>query len=119
MAQQKWFNVWAVVCLLFVYLGVGQQNIIPLRPQSVHQWAQCDRASVALNYYQDDMNLFLPRVHNLDNGSGITGLEFPFVNYSVAILYKFFGYHEWMYRALMLLIFSFGMISLAKVVFHY
>lgn len=119
MPQQKWFNVWAVVCLLFVYLGVGQHKVIPLRPQSVHQWAQCDRASVALNYYQEDMNLFLPRVHNLDNGSGITGLEFPFVNYSVAILYKVFGYHEWMYRTLMLLIFSFGMISLAKIIMHY
>ncbi|MBK7965050.1 MAG: hypothetical protein IPK10_07010 [Bacteroidetes bacterium] len=73
--------------MLLIYWVVGQQDIVPLRPQSVHQWAQCDRASVALNYYQEDMNFFLPRVHNLDNGSGITGLEFPFVNYAVAILY--------------------------------
>ena len=97
----------ALICVL--YLGLGVFNTILLRPQSIHQWAQCDRASVALNYYQESMNLFLPRVHNLDNGTGITGMEFPFVNYSVAVLYKIFGFHEFLYRLFVLLVYTIGL----------
>lgn len=96
--------------LLLLYLGLGIFKTIPLRPQSIHQWAQCDRASVALNYAQESMNFFQPRVHNLDNGTGITGLEFPFVNYSVAILYKVFGVHEYLYRLFVLIFFTGGLI---------
>lgn len=92
-----------------LYLGLGIFKTISLRPQSIHQWAQCDRAAVALNYYQESMNLFLPRVHNLDNGTGITGMEFPFVNYSVACLYKIFGFHEFIYRLFVLLVYSIGL----------
>jgi 4-amino-4-deoxy-L-arabinose transferase-like glycosyltransferase len=97
----------ALICVL--YLGLGVFNTILLRPQSIHQWAQCDRASVALNYAQESMNFFLPRVHNLDNGTGITGLEFPIVNYSVACLYKIFGFHEMIYRMFVLIIYSTGL----------
>lgn len=96
--------------LLLLYLGLGIFKTIPLRPQSIHQWAQCDRAAVALNYAQESMNLFQPRVHNLDNGTGITGMEFPFVNYSVAILYKIFGVHEYIYRLFVLCFFTAGLI---------
>ncbi|MBK7965049.1 MAG: glycosyltransferase family 39 protein [Bacteroidetes bacterium] len=32
---------------------------------------------------------------------------------------SYFGFHEWIYRALMLLIFSLGMISFAKIVYYY
>ncbi len=75
--------------ILYGYLGF--YTMLTKRPQSVHQWAQCDRASVALNYAQESMNLFLPRVHDMNNRTGITGMEFPLMNYLAAILYKFFG----------------------------
>ncbi|MFN0190013.1 MAG: ArnT family glycosyltransferase [Bacteroidia bacterium] len=100
-----------IVGLLFLlYFGLGIFKTIPLRPQSIHQWAQCDRASVALNYAQESMNFFLPRVHNLDNGTGITGMEFPFVNYSVGVLYRIFGVHEYLYRLFVLSFFTCGLI---------
>lgn len=119
MKTEKWFNVLFVSSIVLLHGWIGQQDIIPLRPQSVHQWAQCDRASVALNYYQEQMNFFAPRVHNLDNGTGITGLEFPLVNYAVAILYLLFGYHEWLYRLLELLIFSGGLFCVFLISKHY
>ena len=100
-----------LVGLLFLlYMGLGIFKTINLRPQSIHQWAQCDRASVALNYAQESMNFFLPRVHNLDNGTGITGMEFPFVNYSVGILYKIFGVHEYLYRLFVICFFTVGLV---------
>lgn len=96
--------------LLLLYVGLGVFKTLPLRPQSIHQWAQCDRASVALNYAQESMNFFQPRVHNLDNITGITGMEFPFVNYSVGILYKIFGVHEYLYRLFVLFFFTGGLV---------
>jgi len=118
--KKAWiFGCLTFICLLALYFWQGQHDIIFLRPQSVHQWAQCDRASVALNYFQEDMNFFKPRVHNLDNGSGITGLEFPIVNYSVAVLYSLFGFYEWIYRVFMLILFSIGMMVFSKIAKYY
>ena len=55
-------------------------------------WAMCDRGSIARNYAQEEMNLFLPRVHETKEGDGITGLEFPIMNYGAAVLYKIFPF---------------------------
>jgi hypothetical protein len=72
-------------------------------------WAMCDRASVARNYAQESMNFFEPRVNETKEGEGITGLEFPIINYGAATLYKVFGFHEFLYRGLMLLVYLAGL----------
>ncbi len=72
------------------------------RPCSIHSWAQAQRASIALNYYKTDMNFFKPRIHKFYKGEGITGLEFPLVNYVPAVLYKIFGFNEKYYRGFVL-----------------
>ena len=36
-------------------------------------------------------------------------MEFPFVNYSVAVLYKIFGFHEFLYRLFVLLVYTIGL----------
>jgi hypothetical protein len=97
--------------LIAVFLFIGINKTLSLRPQSVHQWAQCDRASVALNFGEDTYNIFKPRVHNIGNGSGITGMEFPIINYTVGILYRGFGHLEWIYRFIMMLTISSGLIA--------
>ena len=94
------------ISLLVVFALLGFYKVMFLRPQSIHQWAQCDRASVALNYAADDMNFFLPRVHNCRDKTGITGLEFPIMNYAAAVCYKIFGFNEFWYRFLMLVTIS-------------
>ncbi len=119
MTPRRFFPLLIIAFILLLHFWNGQHTILFLRPQSVHQWAQCDRASVALNYYQHGMDFFTPRVHNLDNGTGITGMEFPLMNYSVAILYKIFGYHEFLYRLLELLIFSAGLYGVFYIARHY
>ena len=100
-------RIWHLLLILALLYGIlGIYNILPLRPQSVHQWAQCDRASVAWNYYKGYADFFHPRVNNTDNGTGITGLEFPIVQYFVSILYRLFGFHEWLYRLTTLVVFT-------------
>ena len=92
-----------VIALLFVVKYLKFDEHLSKRPSSVHVWAQCMRASIAKNYYEESFNFFYPRLHTVLDGEGITGLEFPFVNYSVAILYKFFGFDEFYFRGFMML----------------
>ncbi len=107
-------SLFFLISLHFFYNYVGVYKQLHRRPCSVHHWAQCVRASVALNYYQTDMNFFKPKVHRALDGEGITGIEFPFINYSVAILYKLFGFKEIYYRLFVLLTLILGLVC-----FHY
>jgi hypothetical protein len=113
--DDKKYKLFFLPLVLIILFGIlGYYGVMKERPQSIHQWAQVDRASVARNYAQEDMNFFKPRVHCSTNTSGITGIEFPFVNYIAAIFYKIFGYHEFWYRFVLLLIISIGLIYAHK-----
>jgi hypothetical protein len=97
-----------VLMILIMSLVYEYQKVLFFRPQSIHFWRQTDCASQALNYYQNGMNLFKPEIHNqiADNyTSGYCVEECPIVFYFVAILYKIFGFHDWIYRLVNLLIF--------------
>lgn len=83
-------------------------------PCSVHQWRQCDGASYALNYFQNDRNFLKPQVmHRLaEDGTAIS--ELPIVYYLAAQLYKIFGFHDYYIRWLHFIIFSIGLLYITK-----
>jgi len=81
------------------------------RPMGVHQGAQCDRASIALNYYYN-LNLLYPEVHENRCKDGIVSCEFPLSNYLTAVLYKCFKYDEKYFRILTFIFVSIGMYTL-------
>jgi hypothetical protein len=60
-------------------------------PRGIHNWAQADRLSLAINFYDRGMNFFLPRTHNLHSIDGVVGVEFPAQSYLAAALAKIFG----------------------------
>jgi len=97
------------ISIIWVYDYMGILRDLNKRPCSIHVWAQCERASIALNYYKNDMNFFKPQVHKFKDGDGTTGLEFPLVAYIPAICYKLFGFNEIYYRGLILLSMVFGL----------
>ncbi|MBL7811972.1 MAG: hypothetical protein JNL57_07075 [Bacteroidetes bacterium] len=99
-----WF--WVTWLLLCSSLGFWKNLQKP--PYSMHQGAQADRACVAWNYYHESMNFFLPRVMESRAWDGIAGMEFPALPYTSALLYKIFGFHDGIYRAVMWFIVSFG-----------
>lgn len=99
-----------IVLMLGLMALNGVFDMLTLRPVGVHMWAMCDRASIARNYFQESMNFFEPRVHETREFDGITGLEFPFMNYSAAVLYSLFGFNEFWYRLLMLVLLAGGML---------
>jgi hypothetical protein len=107
--MEKYKNVVFLVLLLLISGATHVFTIMKQRPQSVHMWAMCDRGSIARNYAQESMNFLLPRVHETKQGEGITGLEFPIMNYGAAVCYKIFGFSEFWYRLLMFLVYSGGL----------
>jgi 4-amino-4-deoxy-L-arabinose transferase-like glycosyltransferase len=106
------------ILLIFLVLIYQYPSILFKRPQSVHHWRQSDCASLALNYYQTGMHFFQPQTHNLTSNGNTSGYvapsEIPIGYYSIAILYKIFGYHDFIYRIVNTLIFLVGLFFLFK-----
>lgn len=105
------------VHLLFVTVGV--YRFMNNRPGSIHSSAQCQRASVALNYYKNDMNFFEPRIQRHISGEGITGLEFPIIYYAGAVLYKIFGFNDVFLKIISLLIVVYGLYMFYRLSLQY
>ncbi|HWR84050.1 MAG TPA: glycosyltransferase family 39 protein [Candidatus Deferrimicrobium sp.] len=60
-------------------------------PNGYHHWRETDTAAVMLNYYQEGMNFFEPRINQRGATSGITGMELPLLQYIGAVLYHVTG----------------------------
>jgi len=97
------------VSLHLLFTSVGIYKFIHSRPTSIHASAQTQRASIALNYYRNDMNFFEPRIQRYLDGEGVTGVEFPIIYYTAAVLYKMFGFDEIFMRLISLAIVVFGL----------
>lgn len=90
------------MAVMYDYNEIGH-----LRPSGNHIWRQSDCLSLTLNYYNGSMNLFTPAIHNQQSDgftSGYTAGEFPILYWGVALLWKIFGYHESLYKLLVVLI---------------
>jgi 4-amino-4-deoxy-L-arabinose transferase-like glycosyltransferase len=81
----------------------------------VAMWRQCDTASIARNFYYHGMNIFYPQILNGGATEGyIGGTEFHLYPFTVAILYKIFGVHEYLGRLISILAFCGGAFFLYK-----
>lgn len=107
--KQYGLLIGGLIVLFFVY---GFHEILFLRPQSMHQWRQTDCLQIAHNYLTDSWNFFSPSIHNLFSDNETTGKtigEFPLLYYFVAILWKIFGEHEFIFRIITLAYFFVGL----------
>lgn len=107
-----------ILLLILISWYYHYPQILLKKPQSVHNWRQSDCASITLNYYQNGMKFFQPEVHGLvsdrfTSGKAATS-EIPFFYYAIALLYKIFGYHDYIYRIVNTLIFLLGIYALFK-----
>ena len=88
---------------------------------SIHVWRQTQTQSTIINFYEGDMNIFNPARNERGNGDGIFRMEFPLMQWLVAVTYKIFGNHLIITRIFMFVIglFSvFGMFKLLSAVFQ-
>jgi hypothetical protein len=60
---------------------------------SIHVWRQTQTQSTIDNFYEEDMNIVNPRKNDRGNGDGIFRMEFPLMQWMIAMLYKIFGSH--------------------------
>lgn len=105
-----------LIRFLFIWyvfnLAVGIIKTMNEPPRGVHQGAQCDRASIALNYYENGMNFFFPEVHETRCIDGIVSCEMPLTNYLAAMLYQLFGFNHFWFRVLTLTFLLIGLFFL-------
>lgn len=73
-----------------------------------HNWRQTTVTMVSRNFLEVDANLMYPRIDIAGEKTGITGMEFPVLNYLIYLLSLVFGYHDWFGRLIVLLISSLG-----------
>ncbi len=112
------FPIFYVALMLSLCLFYGYVKMFSYSPRSTHQWRQADTASLVMNYYQDGLNFFKPRMHFIMGGEGfVTGAgEAPIFYYAAALCYKVFGPHDGIYRLLSLLMFLLGLFLMAKII---
>ncbi|MBS1637282.1 MAG: hypothetical protein JST26_15285 [Bacteroidetes bacterium] len=101
-----------LVLLTGIYLFYGYADMFRTRPHSIHQWRQTDCLSFTKNYYEEGMHFFSPKIHWQGDGDGKAVSELPLMNYSVAMLWKMFGEHEYWYRFLELFIYTIALLFL-------
>ncbi len=105
------------VALGAFFLLFHLNQYIFLRPQSIHIWRQTDCLSITQRYFQDKTSFCEPEIYNHLADGGHTGKsagEFPGWYYLMAQFWKLFGKHEWLYRAMVFVVFSGACLALFK-----
>jgi hypothetical protein len=85
---------------------------------SFHVWRQTQTQSNIINFYEEDMNILNPRRNARGDGDGIFRMEFPLMQWMVAILYKIFGNHLIITRIFMFIIGVFSVLGIYKLLFE-
>jgi 4-amino-4-deoxy-L-arabinose transferase-like glycosyltransferase len=102
---------WIVLFFLFRLYGITDPPL-----EIAHNWRQVTGNMVARNFYETDNNIFFPRLDMAGEKTGITGTEFPTLNYLTYLLSLLFGFHDWFGRLVNLLISSAGIFYFYKLI---
>ncbi len=73
-----------------------------------HAWRQTTVAMAARNFLEIEPNILYPRIDISEDLTGITGMEFPLLNYLIYLLSLVFGYEHWYGRLINLIVTSIG-----------
>ena len=86
----------------------------------VTKWRQTETASIARNFYYNEMNIFYPQILWGGATEGYVGeTEFQLYTFVVALLYKIFGAHEYLGRLVSIFAFCGGAFFLYKLARKY
>lgn len=107
-------RLWIIVFFLIRMIGILNPPL-----EVGHNWRQTTVTMVARNFLEVDNNILYPRIDIAGEKTGITGMEFPLLNYIIYLVAKVFGYQHWYGRLINLLISSFGLWFFYKLIFKY
>lgn len=86
-ARRYYLVLLVVVGSVFRLDGLGRDLV------DHHSWRQCDTASIARNFIEEDSNPFHPRVDWRGGADGLVEWNFPVFPYLVSVLYRVVGIH--------------------------
>ncbi len=92
--------------LLFFLLRLFHITNPPLEVS--HNWRQTTVTMVARNFYEVNPNILYPRLDIGGDKTGITGMEFPVLNYLIYLTSLLFGYEHWYGRLINLIVSTIG-----------
>ena len=122
-------RAWVIVLIFIVFVGLMiQYPYMNEFPSFIHAWSQADRYSIAIGFINNDFDLFHPETliynkqfpHRWDYAfdNTITSVDFPILEYLVAIIMKITGVTSpWIFRTCTLLVALLGMFFLYKLSF--
>src|SRR3989344_7431345 len=96
---------WIVLFFVLRLYGITNPPI-----EIAHNWRQVTGDMVARNFYEVDNNILYPRLDFGGEKTGITGTEFPVLNYLMYLLSLIFGFHDWFGRLINLIVSSYGIL---------
>jgi 4-amino-4-deoxy-L-arabinose transferase-like glycosyltransferase len=110
----KDIRFWIVLFFIVRLLGITNPPL-----EVAHSWRQTTVTMVARNFYETDPNILYPRVDFAGEMTGITGMEFPFLNYLIYLASLVFGYGHWYGRMINLMVSSLGIFYFFKLARKY
>ena len=100
----KDIRLWIILLFLIRLVGITQPPL-----EIGHNWRQTTVTMVARNFLEEDNNILYPRIDIAGEKTGITGMEFPLLNYGIYLTAEIFGYQHWYGRLINLIISSLGL----------
>lgn len=122
-------RAWVIALIFIIFVGLLiQYPYMNEFPSFIHAWSQADRYSIAIGFINNDFDLFHPETliynkqfphrWNYAFDSTITSVDFPILEYVVAIIMKITGNTSpWIFRTCTLLVALLGMSFLYKLSF--
>lgn len=121
---------WIIALIFIVLVGICiQYPYMNEFPSFIHAWSQSDRYSIALGFVNNDLDLSHPETYIYNKqfpnrwkyayDNTVTSVDFPFVEYVVAIVMKITGVTSpWIFRTITFMIALLGMFFLFKLTLH-
>ncbi len=101
---------WVLIAIICIFQFVSHAFYLKIPASGHHVWRQCNTLAVARNYAEVDMNILYPRIDKNYGTDGITGPQFTSYDYTLAWLYRLFGFSQFTHRWWSLII-SFSIIA--------
>ncbi|WP_341906400.1 glycosyltransferase family 39 protein [Fluviicola taffensis] len=99
----KDIRFWIILFFLIRMYGITNPPL-----EVAHNWRQTTGTMVTRNFYEGSSNIFYPKIDFAGEKTGITGMEFPLLNYLDYLVSEVFGYQHWYGRLINLIVSSFG-----------
>ncbi|MGV3609962.1 MAG: ArnT family glycosyltransferase [Fluviicola sp.] len=99
----KDIRFWIILFFLIRMYGITNPPL-----EVAHNWRQTTGTMVTRNFQEVSANILYPRIDFAGEKTGITGMEFPLLNYIDYWVSEIFGYQHWYGRLINLIVSSFG-----------